>query len=107
MHDERRRGAVGEHAAARVEPRRGIEHDADGIRARDVPDRELRIVARDGARADDDGGRQRAQPVQMPDVVRARHVIGIAGRRRDVAVEALAQVRERERPRRLRGHSGA
>ena len=64
VHDERRRGAVREHAAPRVEPRGRIEHDADGIRARDVPHRELRIVARDGAGADDDGGRQRAQPVQ-------------------------------------------
>ena len=78
--------------------RRRIEHDADGVRALDVPHRELRIVARDGAGADDDRGRQRAQPVQMPHVVRARHVVRIARRRRDVAVEALSQVRNRERP---------
>ena len=36
--------------------------------------------------------------MQVEDIVRPRHVIGVAGRRRDVAVEALTQVRNRQRP---------
>ena len=59
---------------------------------------EQRIVALDRARADDDRVAKRAQTVQMNNVVGPRDVVRVAGPGRDPAVEALAEVRDRERP---------
>jgi len=60
--------------------------------------REPRIVARNGAGPDDDGRAKRPQTVQMAHVGGPGHVIGVARSRGDVAVEALAELPDRERP---------
>ena len=98
MHDERRRGTVGKNAVPRTELGRRIEHHANGVRPFDVPHGELRVVARDGAGADENRGRQRPQPMQVPHVVRARHVVGVARGGRNATVETLAQMGQREGP---------
>ena len=81
------------------EPPRRIEDDAQRARPAHVPRRELRIVGRDRAGADDDRVAQRAHAVQVQDVLLAGDVLRFAGVRGDEAVEALAEVADRDRPR--------
>jgi hypothetical protein len=97
MHEESQCSAVAEHATACVDPRRRVEHDAHGILTFDVPHGQLRIVARNRARTDDDRVRERAQAVQMANVVGPGYVVRVARRGRDEAVEALAEMRESQR----------
>ncbi len=97
VHDKRMRLAVGEHPVPRRQAAARIEDHADGIRALDVPDRELRVIARDGSGADDHGIAQCAQPVEMAHVLGAGDVVGVAGAGRNVSVETLPQVPDRQR----------
>jgi hypothetical protein len=86
----------------RVEPARRVEHDAERVGSFDVAGRELRVVRRHGARANDHGVRQRTEAVQVDDVLVPGDELGIPTLRRDEAVEALAEVADGDRPR-LRG----
>ncbi len=95
---QRRCRGIAEDAKVRAQAPARVEHDAHGIRARHPPDRQARIVERDGLGPDDDGAAQGAHPVQMQHVLGARDVIGIPGIGRDVPVERLAEVGDREGP---------
>jgi hypothetical protein len=57
----------------------------------------LRVIGRDGARADDHRIGQRAHPVQVQDVFVTSYELRLARMRRDEAVEALAQMTDRDR----------
>ena len=80
-----------------AEPAHRIEHDAQRARPGDVARRQLRIVRGDRAGADDDRVAQRAHPVQVQDVFLAGDELRIAGVRGDEAVQALAEVADRDR----------
>ncbi len=98
-HVQRVRGVVVEHAIVILEPPHRIEHDAQRARPGHEPRRQLRVVGRDGSRADDDRVAQRAHAVQVQDVLSAGHILRFARVRRDEAVEALSEMPDRDRRR--------
>ena len=79
------------------EPAARIEHDAQRIRAGHLARRQLRVVRRHGAGADDHRIAERAHAVQVEDVVGAGDEARVAGFGRDEAVEALAEVADDQR----------
>ena len=69
-----------------------IDDGTHGLRTRDMPDRQLRVIGQRRSNADHDNIDQRAQPVQMFDAGRTVDVLGVTGRRRDPTVERLADL---------------
>ena len=69
-----------------------IDHGTRGLRTRDMPDRQLRVIGQRRSNADHDNVDQRAQPVQMFDAGRTVDVLGMTGSRRDPTVERLADL---------------
>jgi hypothetical protein len=57
-----------------------------------MSDRQLRVIGQCRSHADDNNVDQRAQPVQMLDAGWTVDVFGVTGRRRDSAVERLADL---------------
>ena len=78
--------------------RRGSMITRSGFSPSTWPHREQRVIMLDRARAHDHRVAERAQPMQMHDIVGPRHEVRIAARGRDAAVQALAEMRDRERP---------
>ena len=95
---QRLRRVVGEHLVVLGQPPRRIEDDAQRVRAGHVARRQLRIVGRDRAGADDHGVAQRAHAVQVQDVLLAGDELRVAGVGGDEAVEALAEMADGDRP---------
>ena len=93
---DRPRGTVSEHPVPRVQPSRRIQDDADRTVSGNLPDRELRIIGRDGASPNHDGVHERPEPVEAPDVLGTRDVVRVPGHGSDPTVEALADLRNRE-----------
>ena len=88
---------IGENAIGRVEPPGRIDDHAQGIWPVDQTGRQLRIVGSHGSRADDNGVAQGPQAMQMHDVFLPGDVARLAGKSRDEAVEALAEMADGDR----------
>ncbi len=93
-----RRRPVPEHAAPGGEPAARIENHPRRVGAGDSSGGQLRIVAFHGVGPDHDGIAQRSHPVQVGQVFRAVDVAGHPFQRGDAAVQALSQMRHRQRP---------
>ena len=89
---------IGEYARAWWQPPPGIQHNPDGTRARNKSRRQLRIIGGDGSGADDNGLVQRAQPVQMPNILLIVDEFRVPARRCDIAIDTLPEVSEDLRP---------
>ena len=74
-----------------------IEHHSYRMRAGDPAGGQLRIVAFHGAGANDDRIAQCAHPVQVRQVLGAVDVTGRAVRGGDAPIQALAEMRHRQR----------
>ena len=82
------------------QPPRRIENHPQRVGTRHMPRRQLRIVGRHGSGADDHRVAERAQPVQVHDVLVAGDELRVAGLRRDETVEALPEMADGDRARR-------
>ncbi len=94
---ERLRRIVDEDLVVVGEPARGIEDDAQRVRARHLARGQLRIVGRHGAGADHHRIAQRTHAVQVQDVLLAGDELRVARVGGDEAVEALAQMADGDR----------
>lgn len=94
---ERGRGAVVQEAGCRRDARGCVQHDPHGVRSGDGADGEARVVVRDRPPADDDGVDEGAEAVEVPAILFAGDEACIAGPGGDEAVEALAELGDRER----------
>ena len=92
------RGPVVEHGMRRRQSAGGIEDHAHRIAAGHQACGQTWIVGGHGAGTDDHGIAQRAQPMQVQDVLRTGNRDGISGWRGDEAIEALAQVTDGDGP---------
>ena len=97
-----RRVGVVEDPVFAAQPPAGVEDDAQRVGAGHVARGQLRVVGRHGAGADDHDVAERAHAMQVEDVLGAGHKLRLARVHRDETVEALAQVADRDRPRRRR-----
>jgi len=93
---QRRDRPIGEDTKGRRQPSSRIDHDPERVRSGDTARRELGIVGRHGAGADDDRVAQGTHAVHVHDVVAAGDELRVARRRRDEPVEALAEMADRE-----------
>ena len=94
--------AVGEHPPPRIEPPPWINDDPHGVLPGNPADGELRIIGGDRSGPNQHGIDERAEPVETADVLRPRDVVGVAARRRDPAVQALADLCHRQTTRQLK-----
>ena len=78
----------------RIKASVGIENDAHGILALDLPHGQTGVVRSNGTRSNDHGIHQSAQAMEPSDVGLPRDVMRVATFCRDASVEALPQLRD-------------
>ena len=83
---------IGEQPRVRAEASLRIDHGPCGLRAGNLPDRQLRIVGDRRADTNDDDIDQRTQAVQVLDSRRTIDVFGMSGRRRHPAIKRLPEL---------------